>query len=201
MAVPEMSSLAISELTAGTTSASSATAIFDAVMAAVESHVTQESVARRLTNEQFAQVYLGAMQIAMDKATAIFLQKPITEREAALLDKKIATEALQASKLSYEINTLLPKQVVSLDAEIALKAAQTTLTNAQTLTEEKKKLLVERQTKGFDDDAKQKLLKQALDSWSVAYSVAKTDNAIPTAITTPTIDGIMNNAKTALGIS
>lgn len=61
--------------------------------------------------------------------------------------------------------------------------------------------LVERQTKGFDDDAKQKLVKQALDSWSVAYSVAQDANSIPDSIKVNTIDSIMKNAMDNLTIT
>jgi len=71
--------------------------------------------------------------------------------------------------------------------------SKTNLTDAQ-------KLLVDRQKKGFDDDAKQKLLKQALDSWSVAYSVAQNANAIPDAIKVDAIDQIMKNAMDGLSI-
>lgn len=71
--------------------------------------------------------------------------------------------------------------------------SKTALTDAQ-------KLLVERQKKGFDDDAKQKLLKQSLDSWSVAYSVAQDANAIPDAIKVDSIDQIMKNAMDGLSI-
>lgn len=65
----------------------------------------------------------------------------------------------------------------------------------------KQQALVERQTKGFDDDGKQKLLKQALDSWTIAYSVAQDANSIPDTIKVNTIDSIMKNAYEALGIT
>lgn len=68
------------------------------------------------------------------------------------------------------------------------------------LTAEQREL-VERQTKGFDDDAKQKLLKQALDSWAIAYSVAQDANAIPDSIKVNVIDSIMKNAYVNLGIT
>jgi len=61
--------------------------------------------------------------------------------------------------------------------------------------------LVERQTKGFDDDAKQKLLKQTLDSWSVAYSVAQDANSIPDSIKVNSIDSVMKNAMDSLSIT
>jgi len=61
--------------------------------------------------------------------------------------------------------------------------------------------LVERQTKGFDDDAKYKLLKVALDSWSVGYSVAQDANSIPDSIKVNVIDSIMKNAYTSVGVT
>jgi hypothetical protein len=96
---------------------------------------------------------------------------------------------------------------------VYLGAMQTALTQAvlftmqrpmverQAATEEAKKLLVERQTKGFDDDAKQKLMKQALDSWSVAYSVSKSDISIPSSIKLTTIDNITKSAMESLGMT
>jgi hypothetical protein len=95
---------------------------------------------------------------------------------------------------------------------VYLGALQTALTQAVTFSlqrpliekqansEDAKKALIERQTKGFDDDAKQKLLKQALDSWSVAYSVAQDANSIPDAIKVNPIDSIMKNAMDSLAI-
>lgn len=72
---------------------------------------------------------------------------------------------------------------------------------AQAELTREQRALVERQTKGFDDDAKMKLLKQALDSWSIAYSVAQDANAIPDTIKVNVIDSIMKNAYSNLGIT
>ena len=60
--------------------------------------------------------------------------------------------------------------------------------------------LYNRQREGFDDDAKQKLLKTLLDTWSVGYSSAPSAHAIPDAITGPTLDKVAENAINALGI-
>ena len=61
--------------------------------------------------------------------------------------------------------------------------------------------LYDRQKEGFADDAKQKLLKTLLDTWSVGYSSAPSAHAIPDAITGPTLDKVAENAISALGIS
>jgi len=75
------------------------------------------------------------------------------------------------------------------------------IVDAQVVTEGNKAALVARQTKGFDDDAKQKLLKQTLDSWSVAYSVAQDANAIPDSIKVDSVDSILKNALDNLNIN
>ena len=79
----------------------------------------------------------------------------------------------------------------AMQADTAIEKVK--LTTAQTA-------LAIRQAKGFDDDAKQKLLKQALDSWSVAYSVAQDANSIPDSIKVNPIDSIMKNAMDNLDI-
>ena len=61
--------------------------------------------------------------------------------------------------------------------------------------------LYTRQKEGFDDDAKQKLLKQLMDTWAVAYSVAQDDNSIPDSIKVNVIDSITKNAYESLGIA
>ena len=72
-----------------------------------------------------------------------------------------------------------------------------------TLTEKVNEAQIElynRQKEGFADDAKQKLLKTLLDTWSVGYSSAPSAHAIPDAITGPTLDKVAENAISALGI-
>ncbi|OYT55981.1 MAG: hypothetical protein B6U76_04700 [Desulfurococcales archaeon ex4484_217_2] len=75
---------------------------------------------------------------------------------------------------------------------------QKQIAEEQTDGEAAKVDLIKRQTKGFDDDAKAKLTKQLLDSWSVAYSVAKNASGIPDAIKTNTIDSIVTSQIEAL---
>jgi len=78
---------------------------------------------------------------------------------------------------------------------------QRQIAEEQTDGEAAKTELIKRQTKGFDDDAKNKLLKQQLDSWSVAYSVAKDAQSIPDAIKVNPIDSTLKSALDALNIT
>jgi len=134
------------------------TGVFDVLMKAVNGNVRVEFDSGRITGPDYATVYLGSIQTAIQSAMQFLLQKQQTEAQ---------TDTAREQK-----NLLLKQQ-----------------------------LLVERQTKGFDDDAKQKLLKQTLDSWSVAYSVAQDSNSIPDTIKVNVIDSIMKDAYTNLGIA
>lgn len=78
---------------------------------------------------------------------------------------------------------------------------QQQIAEKQTDSEAAKVDLVKRQTQGFDDDAKNKLLKQLLDSWSVAYSVAKDAQSIPDSIKVDSIDSTLKSALDQLGIA
>lgn len=60
--------------------------------------------------------------------------------------------------------------------------------------------LYNRQKEGFDDDAKQKLLKVLMDSWSVMYSTDPLASAIPDAITKQNLDKVTEDAMASLGI-
>jgi len=97
-------------------------------------------------------------------------------------------------------NVYLASMVEAMKQSITF-VLQKPISERQAISEEAKTTLIIRQTKGFDDDAKQKLLKQALDSWSVAYSVAQDANSIPDAIKVNPIDSIMKSAMDALSIT
>lgn len=96
--------------------------------------------------------------------------------------------------------TYLGSMQAAISASVQL-LLQKPITEQQTGLLQKQQALVERQTKGFDDDAKQKLLKQIVDGWSVAYSVSQDANSIPDTIKVNVIDSVMKNAYSNLGIT
>jgi len=125
--------------------------IFDDMMEAVNVHIKAQFDAGRINGNDYATVYLGALQSTLAESTKILMNRELVDN--------------------------------------------------QVLSEAAKKLLIERQTKGFDDDAKQKLLKQVLDSWSVGFSVSQTAVAVPDAIKVDAIDSVMKNAMDGLGVA
>lgn len=162
--VDSNTNITIDQLTAGSIATDAegksywtGTGYFDVIMSAVNGNVKCEYESGRIVGVQYAEVYLSALQGALQTALGLLLQEKEAETKA---------------DINIEQKELLKRQ----------------------------QALVERQTRGFDDDAKQKLLKQALDSWSVAYSVAQDANSIPDSIKVNVIDSIMKNAYTSLGI-
>lgn len=110
--------------------------------------------------------------------------------------------ALQ-SALAQSVQFTLQREAQAAQVDLATAQKDELLLNGvkDRLTKDAQTALVKRQTKGFDDDAKQKLLKQTLDSWSVAYSVAQDANSIPDTIKVNSIDSVMKNAMDSLSIT
>lgn len=203
--------------------------IFDKLMTSVNTQIDSQYKLTRIKGAEYASVYLGAMQTCISEAVKFLLAKDAAEWDMALkeaqlaiyqqeLSLKLAMQPHEIEKILAEISKLSADTQLSgvqkaevlagttrsnneSTADIALKGAQTTLVGKQGISEDKKALLIVRQTAGFDDDAKQKLLKQALDSWAVAYSVAKDANSIPDSIKVNPIDSIMKSAMTSLSVA
>jgi len=159
------------------------TGIFDILINAVVGNIKAEYDSGRIVGQEYSTVYLGALQSVINTSANIWLQKPDTEAKINATDEQI-----NASKAT-----------TARDDDLAV--AKNAISAEQKALLIKQQALVERQTKGFDDDAKQKLLKQLLDSWSVAYSVAKDATSIPDSIKVDVIDSIMKNAYSSLGIT
>lgn len=184
-----MANINFSEVT-NATAAGNGTGHFDTIMKSALLHIKKEYDENRIKGSDYANVYLGTIQSAMQQAIQFALQEQMTEAQIA------ATEADTAIKQAQSTKDLQVK-----DAQIGKISVDTSKVNYETSTLlPAQKALINRQEKGFDDDAKQKLLKQTLDSWSVAYSVAQDANAIPDTITTSVIDSITKNAMSSLGV-
>ena len=153
--------------------------IFDKLMMAVNGNIKVQFDNGHIDTADYANVYLGALQSAIQSSMDFLLKEKLIE-----------------------------EQIAEIKADIALKAAQTTteasnntvkVNQAALLT--KQGMLVDRQNKGFDDDAKGKLLKQVMDSWAVGFSVSQTDISVPDSIKVNVLDSITKNIMTGLNIT
>jgi len=138
------------------------TGIFDDLMEAVNTHLTAQFNLGRITGKDYATVYLGAMQSALQNSASFTLGKEKTNTEAALIGQKEITEyaqTQQTTKVAPNANSILGKQ-----AE-----------------------LYEEQAKGFKWNADQKYLKTIMDGWAVNIASADGTGAGVTAINTTTV--------------
>ena len=132
-----------SVLNPGTQDASwTGSGVFDKLMIAVNANIDLQYKKNRITGTEYATVYLGGIQTVVDKSLQFLLSDKMTEMQIALAEKdlelkekeieirdqELAIQALNQSKLQYEVNVLLPdqhttniKQQTLLDTEEAAK--------------------------------------------------------------------------------
>ncbi len=133
-----------------TTSASNVvtgTGIFDDLMEAVNIHLEAQFQLGRITGADYANVYLGAMQSALQNSASFTLGKEKTNAESTLIAQKEITEyaqTQQTTKVAPHADSLTGKQAT----------------------------LYGEQSKGFKWNADQKYLKTLLDAWSINISTA-----------------------------
>jgi len=121
--------------------------VLDDLMETVNAHLDAQFKLGRITGTDYATVYLGAMQAAVQQAVAYTLGMEKTNAEVDLLTQKGITEFAQTNqttKVAADANSTVGKQ--------------------QTLYGE--------QAKGFKWNADQKYLKTLLDAWSINISTA-----------------------------
>jgi len=155
--------VANTDLTLGsalTTSASNVvtgTGIFDDLMEAVNIHLEAQFQLGRITGKEYATVYLGAMQSALQNSASFTLGKEKTNAESAVLGQKEVTEyaqTQQTTKIAPHADSILGKQAT----------------------------LYGEQSKGFKWNADQKYLKTLMDAWSINVSTAGVASTNITAI-------------------
>ena len=147
------------------------TGVFDDLMEAVTTHLEAQYQLGRITGSDFATVYLGAMQSALQQSVGYTLGQESTN----------STVILQT------------KQGLKVDQEKALLLQKTTTEYAQTLVTGnttpnansilgKDITLKGEQSKGFKWNADQKYLKTLMDAWTVNTNIAGTASTTITAL-------------------
>ena len=133
------------------------TGIFDDLMEAVTIHLEAQYQLGRITGGDFATVYLGAMQSALQQSVSYAIGSEKTNAEVTLINQKEITEFGQtqkSSKIAPHADSILGKQAT----------------------------LYGEQAKGFKWNADQKYLKTILDAWAINISTAGVPATNVTAI-------------------
>lgn len=146
--------------------------VFDELMRTIKSHVHQELAEGRITEKAYSEVYLGALQFALNSATSYALAYEKANKELAVLDEQIKqnqkqNELLELQKeqlrianetAQFNLDYILPEQLIQmkkqnekLTEEINHTIAQTTHVTAQTVLVKKQEALVDEQIRDAKD--------------------------------------------------
>lgn len=120
--------------------------VFDELMRTIKSHVHQELEEGRITEKAYSEVYLGALQFALNSATNYALAYEKANKELAVLDEQIKQNQkqnelleLQKEQLSianatakYNLDVMLPAQLLQLKKQTELVVEQVSQATAQT---------------------------------------------------------------------
>lgn len=120
--------------------------VFDELMRTIKSHVHQELAEGRITEKAYSEVYLGALQFALNSATNYALAYEKANKELEVLDEQIKQNQkqnelleLQKEQLSianatakYNLDVMLPAQLLQLKKQTELVVEQVNQATAQT---------------------------------------------------------------------
>ena len=130
--------------------------IFDDLMESINVHLDAQFKLGRITGAEYATVYVGAMQSALQNAASFALQLEKTNAETALLVQKEITEFAQTGQST---------KTLSDDMSILGKQRE----------------LYEEQAKGFKWNADQKYLDSLLRAWGMNVNTAGVPSTAVTA--------------------
>ena len=146
--------------------------VFDELMRTIKSHVHQELAEGRISEKAYSEVYLGALQFALNSATNYALAYEKANKELAVLDEQIKqnqkqNELLELQKeqlrlanttAQYNLSYTLPEQLIQIKkqnekliGEINHVTSQTSQVSAQTALVVKQEDLVDEQIRDAKD--------------------------------------------------
>lgn len=146
--------------------------VFDELMRTIKSHVHQELAEGRITEKAYSEVYLGALQFALNSATNYALAYEKANKELAVLDEQITqnqkqNELLELQKeqlrlanatAQYNLSYTLPEQLIQIKkqneklvVEVNQVTTQTSYVSAQTALVVKQEDLVDEQIRDAKD--------------------------------------------------
>lgn len=150
-----------------TTASVDGTGVFDVLMRSVKGHLEQEFTKGRIKGNEYATVYLGAMQSTLNAAVQFALQRELQNAEISVKESQKCLLDAQFDKTVAETG-----MVVDLRQKTA---AETNLLDAKTINEgkqgivlDKQALLLVEQAEAFDKDHLAKMQDLRVKEWATA---------------------------------
>jgi hypothetical protein len=188
---------------------------FKDLMDSINGYISHEFQSGRITGTDYANVYLGAMQYALQNATQYALQKHVQDQQAELLAVQASTAKEQSTKdllvKDAQINNanadkfLKEQQKINLVAEAlnipkqgSLLDSQKQLTDAKQNTETKQQNVLDSQVSVYTNQAKAFKAKHSRDVLESIGSLATVSAGIADDVTVLGVtSGTVTNAISA----
>jgi len=110
--------------------------LFDQLMIAMKAHIHEEFKQQRITSADYSRVFLGIMESALSNTSQFLIAGLLLDLQKAKIEAEIRLIDLEGEKLRYEIDYMYPAQLIKLEQEGLLIAAQIRLADAQVLKTE-----------------------------------------------------------------
>ncbi len=163
------------------------TGVFDLLMKSASAHIIEQYENSRITDTDYASVYLGAMERVLQNSVQFLLQKDKSEQEAILMSEKVKSEVknnedggildLSKQKLQEEIDLVIAQtalQYENVDASKQDTSRKNLLNSKEVILKEKQTALVERQESEMElNGVKERLL---TDEKTIATRTGALDN-------------------------
>ena len=222
--LPDIAPVTVDDITQGSVTG---TGIFDKLMATVAAQLQAEFKADRITQTDYGQVYVSALNNTLGQAIQFLLTKDQAALQAATLAaqyEKIALEKdileLQKQQLTLQL-AHLEQQTLLIQSQILTDAAQRALINQKIVTEVaqtqdtptsntstgysgvvgKQNALYAAQTTGFTRDAEQKAAKLALDILATQLSTDDSMTVANTNMHPAAIGALVQKLATGIGVT
>ena len=222
--LPDIMPVTVDDITQGSVTG---TGIFDKLMATVAAQLQAEFKADRITQTDYGQVYVSALNNTLGQAIQFLLTKDQAALQAATLAaqyEKIALEKqileLQKQQLTLQL-AQLEQQTLLIKSQILTDAAQRGLIEQKTVTEiaqtqdnptsnvstgysgvvGKQNALYAAQTTGFARDAEQKAAKLALDILATQLSTDDSMTVANTNMHPAAIGALVQKLATGIGVT
>ena len=215
--LPDIMPVTVDDITQGSVTG---TGIFDKLMATVAAQLQAEFKADRITQTDYGQVYVSALNNTLGQAIQFLLTKDQAALQAATLAAQYEKIALEKLQLEYQI-AQIQQQTLLIQSQILTDAAQRGLIEQKTVTEVaqtqdnptsnvsagysgvvgKQNALYTAQTTGFARDAEQKAAKLALDILATQLSTDDSMTVENTNMHPAAIGALVQKLATGIGVT
>jgi hypothetical protein len=131
MAELDVNNLALNDINVDAVTNEQGTGVFDKLMEAVSKNILVQYNDSRITNSDYASVYLGSLQAVLTQSIQFVLQEQMSEaqiggmlKDNELKSKQLELADIEKSIKQFELDSMLPEQLIKTQEEIDILQTQ-----------------------------------------------------------------------------